>query len=81
MISVFDVATHEELMEMFSFEGEEYDKEELLEMFERNPDSNNGNLALFYADRDIKKAKEYLALIKNKEYRQDIALTMSERTE
>jgi hypothetical protein len=78
VITVFDVATHEELMEMF---GEEYDKEELLEDMESYPDNNNADLALFYADRDAKKAEEYLTFIKDDDCRQAVALLMSERTE
>jgi hypothetical protein len=73
MITVFDVATEEELKEMFSFDGEEYDKEKLLEAMKRSPDYNNAELALLYSDRgDVKKSETYLALIKDSEYRQDV---------
>jgi hypothetical protein len=80
MITVFNVATHDELMEMFSFEGEEYDKESLLK--HHSPDSNNAELALLYATRgEMEKAEKYLTLIKNNEYRQEICQTIYEKTE
>jgi hypothetical protein len=79
MITVFDVATHEELIEMFGFGDDEYDKEELLELIGDDPDFNNGKLAVLYYDRgDIRKSEEHLALIKNNEYRQETAMLIYE---
>jgi hypothetical protein len=79
MITVFDVATHEELVEMFGFGDDEYDKEFLLEHLQADPDFNNGKLAVLYYDRgDIRKSEEHLALIKNNEYHQETAMLIHE---
>jgi hypothetical protein len=79
VITVFDIATKKELMGMFSVEGEEYDREELLKDMESSPDYNNAKLALLYGGRgNYKKADEYLDLIKDEEYRRDFMLLIHE---
>jgi hypothetical protein len=74
MITVFDVATEEELIDMF---GEDYDKEWLIKF--TDTDSNHAELALLYSGRgDTKKSEEYLTLIKDDVYRQEILLSIHE---
>jgi hypothetical protein len=85
MITVFDIATEEELKEMFCIDGEAFDQEDReleLSHMERNPDHNNAMLALLYAGReDTKKSEEHIALIKDSLHRQAILQTIYERTE
>jgi hypothetical protein len=87
METVFDIATPEELIDMF---GE--DEPDLSEKFRNyalerkavleDPDSNFLNLALLYAGRgDLKKADEYLARIQDEGERFDCSLIIHERVD
>jgi hypothetical protein len=79
VITVFDVATHEELMEMFGEDFDEvYDEEYKASM---SADNNNAELASLYKMRgDIEKSQEHLALIKDERCRQSRNMLMYEIT-
>jgi hypothetical protein len=79
VITVFDVATEEELIDMFGFGDEEYDRELMIEFVETDPDFNYRKLAVLYFDRgDTKKSDEYLALIKDDQYREETDMFIHE---
>jgi uncharacterized protein involved in tolerance to divalent cations len=69
VITVFDIATKEELKEMFCSDDEDFTEElknSLIEHRRTSPSNNYADLASLYAGRgDIEKCKEYLALIED----------------
>jgi hypothetical protein len=79
MITVFDVATPEELKGMF---GDDFSDEDMEFFRSSNINTNCARLAILYANRgDTRKSEEYLALIEDDQYRQETDMFIHERVD